>query len=89
MEGSARIEGAAASMHESYVDGHGHKVAKDAVFIVIIFDEAPDTGRSSRNPKTSNTSTNNIRLGDTPTNQIYRGTPRVTHEQDRITNERV
>jgi len=41
MEGSARIEGAAASMHESYVDGHGHKVAKDAVFTVIIFDEAP------------------------------------------------
>jgi len=47
MEGRARIEGvaAAASIHESYMDGHGNKVAEDAVFktpcVVIIFDEAP------------------------------------------------
>ena len=45
VEGSARIEGVAASMHESYMDGHGHKVAEDAIFktpcVVIIFDEAP------------------------------------------------
>jgi len=43
--GSARIEGVAAPIHESYVDGHGNKVAEDAVFktpsVVIIFDEAP------------------------------------------------
>jgi len=35
----------AASIHESYMDGHGNKVAEDAVFktpcVVIIFDEAP------------------------------------------------
>ena len=34
----------AASIHESYMDGHGNKVAEDAVFktpcVVIIFDEA-------------------------------------------------
>jgi len=45
VEGRARIEGVAASIHGSYVDGHGHKVAEDAVFttpcVVIIFDEAP------------------------------------------------
>jgi len=45
VEGSARIEGVAASIHESYMDGHGNKVAEDAVFktprVVIIFDEAP------------------------------------------------
>jgi len=47
VEGRARIEGVAASIHESYVDGHGHghKVAGDAVFttpcVVIIFDKAP------------------------------------------------
>ena len=29
----------------------------------------------------------NCRRGDTPTNKICRGTPRATHEQDRITNE--
>ena len=45
MEGRARIEGVAESIHESYTDGHGNKVAEDAVFttpcVVIIFDEAP------------------------------------------------
>ena len=45
VEGRARIEVVAASIHESYVDGHGHKVAEDAVFttpcVVIIFDEPP------------------------------------------------
>jgi hypothetical protein len=45
VEGRARIEGVAASIHESYLDAHGHKVAEDAVFkrpcVVIIFDEAP------------------------------------------------
>jgi len=45
VEGSARREGVAASIHESYTDGHGNKVAEDAVFktpcVVIIFDEAP------------------------------------------------
>ena len=45
VEGSARIEGVASSIHESYMDGHGNKVAEDAVFktprVVIIFDEAP------------------------------------------------
>jgi len=45
VEGRARIEGVAASIHESYMDGHGNKVAEDVVFttpcVVIIFDEAP------------------------------------------------
>ena len=45
VEGRARIEGVAASIHESYLDAHGNKVAEDAVFkkpcVVIIFDEAP------------------------------------------------
>jgi len=45
VEGSARIEGVAAWIHENYMDGHGNKVAEDAVFktpcVVIIFDEAP------------------------------------------------
>jgi len=45
VEGRARIEGLAASIHESYLDAHGNKVAEDAVFkipcVVIIFDEAP------------------------------------------------
>ena len=44
VEGRARIEGVAASIHESYIDAHGNKVAEDAVFktpcVVIIFDEA-------------------------------------------------
>jgi len=45
VEGRARIEGVAASIHESYMDAHGNKVAEDAVFkspcVVIIFDKAP------------------------------------------------
>jgi len=45
VEGRARIESVAASIHESYTDGHGNMVAEDAVFttpcVVIIFDEAP------------------------------------------------
>jgi len=45
VEGRARIEGVAESIQESYVDGHGHKVAEDAVFttpcVVIIFNEPP------------------------------------------------
>jgi len=45
VEGRARIEGVAASIHESYMDAHGIKVAEDAVFkspcVMIIFDEAP------------------------------------------------
>ena len=45
VEERARIEGVAASIHESYMDGHGNKVAEDVVFttpcVVIIFDEAP------------------------------------------------
>jgi len=45
LEGSARIEGVVALMHEIYMDGHGNKVVEDAVFktpcVVIIFDEAP------------------------------------------------
>ena len=45
VEGRARIEGVAASIHESYMDAHGNKIAEDAVFkspcVVIIFDEAP------------------------------------------------
>ena len=45
VEGRARIEGVAASIHESYMDGHGNKVAEGAVFttpcMVIIFNEAP------------------------------------------------
>ena len=45
MEGRARTEGVAASIHESYMDAHGNKVAEDTVFktpcVVIIFDEAP------------------------------------------------
>jgi len=57
VEGSARIKGVAASIHESYMDGHGNKVAEDAVFktpcVVIIFDEAPDTGKSNRSPRAS------------------------------------
>jgi len=35
------------------------------------------------------TSANNIRRGDTPTNKICRGAPRATYEQDRITNKMV
>ena len=57
VEGRARIEGVAASIHESYMDTHGNKVAEDAVFktpcVVIIFDELPDTGRSSRRLRAS------------------------------------
>jgi len=64
VEGRARIEGVAASIHESYMDAHGNKVAEDAVFktpcVVIIFDEdpryrerTPDTGRSNRSPRVS------------------------------------
>jgi len=45
VDGRARIEGVAASIHESYMDAHGNKVVEDAVFkspcVVIIFDEAP------------------------------------------------
>jgi len=45
VEGRARIEGVAASIHESYMDCYGNKVAEDAVFttpcVVIIFDNAP------------------------------------------------
>ena len=45
VEGRVRIEGVAASIHESYLDAHGNTVAEDAVFktpcVVIIFDEAP------------------------------------------------
>jgi len=45
VEGRARVEGVAVSIHESYMDAHGSKVAEDAVFkspcVVIIFDEAP------------------------------------------------
>ena len=45
VEGRARIEGVVASIHESYMDAHGNKVAEDAFFktpcVVIIFDEAP------------------------------------------------
>jgi len=45
VEGRTRIEGVAASIHESYLDAHGNKVAEDAVFktpcVLIIFDEAP------------------------------------------------
>jgi len=45
VEGRARIEGVAASIHESYMDAHGNRAAEDAVFkspcVVIIFDEAP------------------------------------------------
>ena len=44
VEGRARIQGVVVSIHESYVNGHGNKVAEDAVFttpcVVIIFDEA-------------------------------------------------
>ena len=45
VEGRARIEGVAASIHERYMDARGNKVAEDAVFespcVVIIFDEPP------------------------------------------------
>ena len=45
MEGRARIEGVATSIHECYADCHGKKVVEDAIFktpcVVIIFDEAP------------------------------------------------
>jgi len=45
VEGRARIEGVAASIHENYMDDRGNKVAEDAIFkspcVVIIFDEAP------------------------------------------------
>ena len=44
VEGRARIEGVAVSIHENYMDAHGNKVAEDAVFkspcVVVIFDEA-------------------------------------------------
>jgi len=44
-EGRARVEGVASSIHVSYMDAHGNKVAEDAVFkspyVVIILDEAP------------------------------------------------
>jgi len=57
--GRARIEGVVASIHESYMDAHGNKVAEDAVFkspcVVIIFDEAPryrevQSKRESKHP---------------------------------------
>jgi len=45
VEGRTRIQGVAASIHESYTDAHSNKVAEDAVFrspcVVIIFDEPP------------------------------------------------
>ena len=45
VEGRAQIEGVVASIHESYMDAHGNKVAEDAVFkiccVVIICDEPP------------------------------------------------
>jgi len=41
----ARIERVAASIHECYMDVHGKKLVKDAIFktpcVVIIFDKAP------------------------------------------------
>jgi len=47
----------ATSIHESYVDAHGNKVAEDAVFkspgVAIIFDEAPQYGMPSRSMKAS------------------------------------
>jgi len=55
VEGRARVEGVAASIHENYMDAHGNKMAEDAVFtspcVVIIFNEAPryrESGRSMR-----------------------------------------
>jgi len=45
VQGRARIEGGAASIHECYVNIHGKNVAKDAIFktpcVVIIFEVAP------------------------------------------------
>ena len=55
VEGRARIEGVVASIHESYMDGHGNKVAQDAIFktpcVVIIFDEAPRYQEVQSTPK--------------------------------------
>ena len=59
VEGRARIEGVAASRHESYMDGHGHKVAEDAVFKTLAWRSSStrppraDTGRSNRSPRAS------------------------------------
>ena len=57
VEGHAQIEGVVASIHKCYMDTHGNKVVEDAIFttpcVVIIFDEAPDTGRSNQSPRVS------------------------------------
>ena len=92
MEGRARIEGVAASIHESYMDCYGNKVAEDAVFttpcVVIIFDNAPRyrghcpteaTDQASENDSDSRQSEQSSRDagGDTSTNKICRSAPRA------------
>jgi len=60
VEGRAQMEGGVASIHESYVDGHGHHVAEDAVFttpcVVIIFDEAPRNREVQTKPESKHPS---------------------------------
>jgi len=103
VDGRARIEGVAASTHESNINCHSNKVAEDAIFttpcVAIIFDEAPryqevqsksrHGGQPSSDVGGDTSQPNNICHGDTPTNKICSGAPRATHEQERTTNEMV
>ena len=64
VEGCARIEGVVASIHESYMDAHGNKVAEDAVFkspcVVIIFESISRQGEQPSRDAGGDTSTNKI-----------------------------
>jgi len=64
VEGCARIEGVVASIHESYMDTHGNKVAEDAVFkspcVVIIFESISRQGEQPSRDAGGDTSTNKI-----------------------------
>jgi len=92
VEGRAWIEGVAASIHESYLDAHGNKVAEDAVFkapcVVIIFDEAPRNWEVQSKPESKHLIMNfgkhieseqpSRDAGeDTSTNKICCSTPRA------------
>jgi len=91
VEGPARIEGVAASIHESYMDARGNKVAEDAVFktpcVVIIFDEAPRYREVQSKPENKHlimkayrdraSSQKETGGGDTSTNKICCSAPRA------------
>jgi len=87
--GRARIEGVAASIHESYVDAHGNKVAEDAVFktpcVVIIFDKAPRYREVQSKPESKHPimkayrdrASRQAAGGDTSTNKICCSAPKA------------